>query len=399
MHVLLCACGVGIAATILYVHGQIDKLGSGYTSFCTVNESISCDKVLSSSYSRIGGLPVAWLALLAYLGLASLFAGAARTSDDRTRRTLVGLAAAGVIGALTFSAYMAVIAAVRLETLCLLCAGLYTVATVNAGVLTLTGRRMSAAGEAPLTITSAAAIFAASVASVVVLGLLTWPHTTTALSSDIRTAADVKEADPEFYAWFTGLPKVDVASLLREDQTAALSSGKVVLVDFFDLECAHCLRSYHMIRELAARRGQAIEIVHRHFPLDAACNDIVTESVHTYACRAAEAAECAGLQGKRDEMIDILFKNQTQLFAENLPRLAGKIGLDKDALERCLDEHRTLPTVLADARAGARLDIKSTPTLFLGGRRITGVLDEVRKYEMAVLIASGGDAAPSGTRP
>src|SRR5205085_5000048 len=225
-------------------------------------------------------------------------------------------------------------------------------------------------------------VFAASVAAVVVLGFLTWPHTTTALSSDIRTAGDVKEADPEFYAWFTGLPKADMSSLLRDDQGAALASGKVVIVDFFDLECGHCLRNYHMIRDLAARRGQEIEIIHRHFPLDASCNEIVPESVHPDACRAAEAAECAGLQGKRDEMIDVLFKNQTQLFAENLPRLAKKIGLDPDALERCIDEHRTLPMVVADARAGARLDIKSTPTLFLGGRRITGVLDEVRKYEM-----------------
>jgi predicted DsbA family dithiol-disulfide isomerase len=166
----------------------------------------------------------------------------------------------------------------------------------------------------------------------------------------------------------------------------------VVLFLFLDVVCGLCNNNYYMITARPARRGQQIEIVHRHFPLDSSCNEIVPESVHPDACGAAEAAECAGLQGKRDEMIDILFKNQTQLFPENLPRLAGKIGLDPAALKRCLDEHQTLPTVMADARAGARLDIKSTPTLFLGGRRITGVLDEVRKYEMAVLIAAGDGA-------
>jgi protein-disulfide isomerase len=55
-------------------------------------------------------------------------------------------------------------------------------------------------------------------------------------------------------------------------------------------------------------------------------------------------------------------------------------------MQRCLDEHRTLPVVLADARAGARLGITSTPTVFVGGRRIKGVLEEVGKYEMAVLM-------------
>ena len=74
--------------------------------------------------------------------------------------------------------------------------------------------------------------------------------------------------------------------------------------------------------------------------------------------------------------------------AENLVRLAGKIGLDTEAMKRCLDEHTTLPVVLADARAGAKLEITSTPTLFIGGRRIKGVLEEVDKYEMAVLLES-----------
>jgi protein-disulfide isomerase len=141
-----------------------------------------------------------------------------------------------------------------------------------------------------------------------------------------------------------------------------------------------------LVKQLMAERGGQVELVHRHFPLDANCNDVVPSSLHPNACRAAEAVECAGLQGKHDEMLDILFKNQGQLFAENLVRLAGKIGLDKDALQRCLDEHRTLPVVLEDARAGARLEITSTPTVFIAGRRITGVLEELGKYEMAVIV-------------
>jgi predicted DsbA family dithiol-disulfide isomerase len=74
------------------------------------------------------------------------------------------------------------------------------------------------------------------------------------------------------------------------------------------------------------------------------------------------------------------------LFEENLTRLAGKIGLDPAEMQRCLTEHRMLPVVLADARAGAKLDITSTPTVFIGGRRIKGVLEEVGKYEMAVIL-------------
>lgn len=384
---VVCAAGAAVAGTILYVHGQIDRLGDGYTSFCSINDSINCDRVLSSSYAKLAGVPVAWFALGTYAAMAALFAAAARGRNDSSRSQLLGIGAAGVIGALVFSAYMAVIAGFRLETLCLLCMGLYAVSLVNSGLTLAAVRAVRSAGQPhPLAPRTAGALLVGAVASLVALAWFTWPRTTAPLAAGIRSAADVQANDPEFFQWFQGLPKVDVASLVRDDQAGGLPKNKVVIVDFFDLECGHCRKNYLLTKELHARRGDQVDLVHRHFPLDATCNDIVPATIHPNACRAAEAVECAGLQGKQDEMIDILFANQGQLFVENLIRLGGKIGLDKNALQRCLDEHTTMPTVLADARAGTRLQIKSTPTVYVGGRRITGVLDAVDKYEMAVLI-------------
>jgi len=383
---LVCLAGVGVAAAILHVHSQIDLLGDKYTSFCNVNDSINCDRVLSSPYSKLAGIPVAWFALAAYLGLAALFAQAAR-SDGETRTRMLRVGAVGIIGSLVFSAYMAVITVFRLEAVCLLCTALYAVAIVNIGLLAAAARVSTrTAGAAPLPAWAAAAVFVAGAAATAALAFFTWPQAAGPLSESIRTAEDVKKADPEFFAWYTALPRVDPASLVRDDQVELTRGGKVVVVDFFDLECGHCRKNYMLTRELAERRAGQVEVVHRHFPLDATCNDIVPMSIHPNACRAAEAVECAGLQGKQDEMLDILFKNQGQLFAENLARLGAKIGLDKEELQRCLDDHRTLPLVLADARAGARLKITSTPTVFVGGRRIKGALEELGKYEMAVLV-------------
>lgn len=382
--------GVGVAGTILYVHGQIDRLGDDYTSFCSINDSINCDRVLSSSYAKLAGVPVAWLALVAYLAMAAMFLAAARSGDDRLRGRLLGAGAAGVIGSLVFSGYMAVVAVVQLETLCLLCIGLYVVAALNTVLAVLALRTVQQAGHpSPLPVKAAAALVVAGAGAMAVLAMFTWPRTTARLSADIRSADDVRASDPDFFAWFTALPKVDPSAIVRDG--TAIAADKVLVVDFFDLECAHCRKNYLLVKELETRRGQQVEVVHRHFPLDATCNDVVPMSLHPNACRAAEAVECAGLQGKHDEMLDILFKNQGQLFAENLPRLAGKIGLDKEALKQCLDQHLTLPTVLADARAGARLDITSTPTIFIGGRRIKGGMEEVGKYEMAVLIEGSHD--------
>ncbi|MFN2427585.1 MAG: vitamin K epoxide reductase family protein [Candidatus Binatia bacterium] len=384
---LVCLAGVGVAATTLYVQSQIDRLGDGYTSFCTVNDSINCDRVLSSPYAKLAGVSVAWFALAVYLALAAAFARAAAAADDAVRTRLLRVGAVGILATVVFSGYMAVVALVRLETACLMCMGLYAVALTNAGLLVAALRTSTRiTGVPPLKLLPAAGLFLGGVVSMVGLAFFTWPPPAAPLADDIRTAEDVRRVDPEFFAWFTALPRVDPSTLVRDDQAALTRSGKVVVVDFFDLECAHCRKNYLLTRELAARRPETVEIVHRHFPLDATCNDIVPQSIHRNACRAAEAVECAGLQGKHDEMLDILFKNQGQLFAENLTRLGGKIGLDKEELQRCLDDDRTLPLILADARAGARLEITSTPTVFVGGRRIKGSLEEVGKYEMAVLI-------------
>jgi uncharacterized membrane protein/protein-disulfide isomerase len=378
--------GVGFSITISQVHSQIDQLGDKYTSFCNVNDSINCDRVLSSDYAKLAGVPVAWMALVAWLGLAGVFALAAR-SEGPAQARLLRLGAFGITGALVFSGYMAFISLFRLETICLLCTGLYGVALASAALLVPALRAAREPGGEPVfPLGHAVATLVTGAAALTVFAWATWPEPTAPLSDDIRTAEDVRRIDPEFYAWFTSLPKVDPLSLVRDDQKPLTQGNKVAIVDFFDLECAHCKKNYYLVKQLQMERADEVSVIHRHFPLDASCNDIVPASIHPNACRAAEAVECAGLQGKYDEMLDVMFRYQGQLFKENLPRLAGKIGLDQDAFTRCLDEHTTLPLVLADARAGARLDIKSTPTVFVGGRRVSGSLDEVGKYEMAVLV-------------
>lgn len=373
--------GVGISITISYVHAQIASMGAGYESFCSVNSSVNCDAVLASPYAKLAGVPVAWLAMVAYAVMAVLFYLAATSSGAR-QRSLLRMASVGVIGSFVFSAYMAVISATVIHTICLLCTGLYAVALTLAGLTAAASRLAGRAGSGALPARTAGVAFAGSVAAVVALALLTWPRS--AATFGIDSLEEAKAADPNFYAWYTALPVVDVTSLLRQGHKPP-ESGKVTIVDFSDMECGHCRKNYKTLVKLRDRQPDVVELVHRHFPLDSSCNESVPGSIHPNACRAAQAVECAGKEGKADEMTDILFDNQGQLFAENLVRLAGKIGVGVDSFRSCLEQKQTLPAVLEDCRAGARLAITSTPTIFIQGRRVKGSLDDP-KYELAVAI-------------
>src|SRR6185436_18406581 len=89
--------GAVLAGVLVWLHVKIAQ-DSGYTSFCNVNPRINCDLVLSSQFSKLFGVPVAWLAFVVYASLAILFQIAARTPDEGVGRRALQLACAGTIG-------------------------------------------------------------------------------------------------------------------------------------------------------------------------------------------------------------------------------------------------------------------------------------------------------------
>jgi protein-disulfide isomerase len=181
-----------------------------------------------------------------------------------------------------------------------------------------------------------------------------------------------------------------------------MEKAPVVIVEYSDFECAYCRRNRELIRDLESRYPDLLRVIHRHFPLDPACNEAVEQSIHPRACRAAEAAECAALQNRYSEMADVLFENQDRLFESNLERLATRAGLDPERFRACLSSRETLAKIVADTRAGRALELTSTPTLFFNGRRVKGTLADAAKYDLAVMIEAriaAGDTLAGAPEP
>ena len=71
--IVLAALGLGASVAALYVHYQM-LADPAYTSFCDVNETVSCEAVLTSQYGSVAGVPVAaggaiWSALILLLAI------------------------------------------------------------------------------------------------------------------------------------------------------------------------------------------------------------------------------------------------------------------------------------------------------------------------------------------
>jgi protein-disulfide isomerase len=142
----------------------------------------------------------------------------------------------------------------------------------------------------------------------------------------------------------------------------------LTLIEFSDYQCPHCRRFVET--PLPALRHDYIDIgklryVFRDFPLD---------RLHPQARKAAEAAHCAGEQGKYWEMHDLLFHNRQALQVESLPGYARQLGLHAAAFTTCLTQGKYAAEVQQDLADGTTAGVQGTPGFFLGKTQADGTI-------------------------
>jgi len=104
-------------------------------------------------------------------------------------------------------------------------------------------------------------------------------------------------------------------------------------------------------------------LVHKDLPLDA---------IHPQARQAAEAARCAGEQGKFWEYHDKLYANSPKAGVEELKSYAKEVGLNSASFDQCYGSGKFRAAVQKDLNDGAQLGLTGTPTFFINGREISG---------------------------
>src|SRR6266545_4790467 len=114
----LAAVGFVLAVVLARQHAQAH---AGIVSFCSINEYLNCDRVATSRFSVVLGLPVAVWGMLGY-GLALLLALAGLRPDRRREVWPAGLLLLVAGAAVAAAVALAVISEVVIGALCLLCA-------------------------------------------------------------------------------------------------------------------------------------------------------------------------------------------------------------------------------------------------------------------------------------
>jgi len=182
---------------------------------------------------------------------------------------------------------------------------------------------------------------------------------------------------------------------MDDDPMRGPKDAPVQIVMFSDYQCPFCSRVEETMTQIRTKYGDQVVIVFRDFPL----------SFHNRAQKAAEAAGCAGEQGKFWEMHDKMFANQRALEPANLDQYATEIGLDMTKFKACLDSGQRAPEVAADMKAGQALGVTGTPAAFVNGRFVNGaqpleafakiIDDELARAKSKAPAAPAPAAAPT----
>jgi len=146
------------------------------------------------------------------------------------------------------------------------------------------------------------------------------------------------------------------------------ADAPVTLVEFSDYQCPFCQRFFATTLPTLKKDyidAGKVRYVFRDFPLE----------MHPHARKAAEAAHCAGEQGKYWEMHDMLFQHQAALAPPQLAEHARTLGVDEAKFAECLSSGRHAPRVERGLADGAAAGVQGTPG-FVVGKTQTGDMVE-----------------------
>lgn len=168
-------------------------------------------------------------------------------------------------------------------------------------------------------------------------------------------------------------------------------NAPVWVIEVSDFQCPFCKQwhdqTYPVLRDEFVRTGK-VRLAYINYPL----------AQHPYAWPAAEAAMCAGAQGKFWEMHDALFNTQSKW--ETLPSpatyfdsLARAQGVDAARWHQCIQSGKMKSWIQADHDRAQTAGAASTPTFIIGDKLLVGAqpIEEFRRAIDSALVKGKKD--------
>lgn len=183
----------------------------------------------------------------------------------------------------------------------------------------------------------------------------------------IENGSIIMNTDITKYSSYNGninVPREEVSRKeLESNSSPSIGSTKPIMtiVEFADFNCSYCLSAYDDLKLFVEENKDEVKLIYRYFPI----SDDLTPEI---------SASCASEQGKFWDMHDKLFENQRILNETSYARFAKEIGLDVDKFKSCYSSKKYESTISSDTSLGLKAGVDGTPTFFVNGYFIQGVV-------------------------
>ena len=167
----------------------------------------------------------------------------------------------------------------------------------------------------------------------------------------------------------------------------------VSIVVYADFQCPACATESQLMARIWPRIENRAHMIFRHYPLTAA---------NPHAWTAALYAEAAGRQDRFWEMHDFLFVNQPIWsflpdVESEFDSYAETLELDLEQLQADLENETVIDKVRDDQRGGNAAGVRSTPVMFINGRRVAQLTaSRIMELVDEQYREAAGELEPSG---
>ncbi len=151
----------------------------------------------------------------------------------------------------------------------------------------------------------------------------------------------------------------------------------LTIVEFGDLQCPACKQAQPNINKLIGEEPK-VRLIFQNYPL---------ENIHKWSMTGAKYVDCLARSNNDVAMkfIDLVYDHQAEVTDENVSQMlkgyVKEAGGDPAAVDACVAKPETEKHVRESLALGEKVGVTSTPTFYIGGRRLQGFGNNV-PYEL-----------------
>ncbi|MFC2156247.1 vitamin K epoxide reductase family protein [Acidobacteriota bacterium] len=374
--------GLGLLISGYLTYRSLVLLSSSAPSsqdFCSVVIGISCDDTLLSPSSWFLGIPVAGFGVVYYLALIVLFVLGGTLKDAFEQEAKMGTLILSVFGALG-SLFLAVTILAKWVPFCPLCLVIHTINLILVfslwkfaglpfkAVLTSVRSAISyiVTGKTESPREARWKFLGFFMVVLIVVLVFQWIY----VQANLRKAWADEDFSPDQVLSEYSIAIEQDLEITPDDPHLGNFNAPVKLVVFSNFECPGCRNFVSDLHYLANQYGEGLVIIFKHFPIDAACNPLISQSPGSMACEAAWSAEASRQQGLFWPYHDMLFASGLGSDKELFTRIALENGLDLDRFTTDRQSTYTIAKIKKDVDLAIRLGVDGTPGVFMNGKQV-----------------------------